>query len=97
VGLRKIGRWINNVATKRAVAGPIEIAIALFPKLIRRIARRELDPGADGRSKYPTGGLHNLAERERLKLEHTRDHALLNGILETVPVAILAKEPSQRR
>lgn len=88
-----MGRWINNLCAKRIVARPIMIVIAAM----QRTARKKLDPGADGRAKHPIGGFDDLAEFRRLEIEYIRDPALLNAILENVPVAILAREPSERR
>jgi diguanylate cyclase (GGDEF)-like protein/PAS domain S-box-containing protein len=90
-------RWFNNLSTKRIIARPLAVAIAGVTKAMRRIAHSDRDPGADGRAEYPIGGFHDRAERDRLELEHTRDHALLNAIVENVPVAILAKESSKGR
>lgn len=81
--------WFKSLSTKPTIARAIAEAIAAVTKTVCRTRRKELDAGARG--------FHRRAERKRLEFERTRDHALLNAILENVPIAILAKEPSERR
>lgn len=53
-------------------------------------------PGVDG-TKYLIGVFDDVTERKRLESERDRNAALLNAILEHVPVTIFAKEPRERR